>query len=305
MRPKNNPHMQKKDVIWTGSKKIAGMSAEFLPWFAGFAVRTAILIGLLWLMIKLRKQDSRYHYNVLGLLGVAALAGALETIPCNIIPYAVHPLAAFVLMVGVKKVIRTDYVDALLTIIVPYALVLMMGLYILPQLAAHLRERSEKPVPVETAAPPPEVKAKPIIIIQTNTPAPKTNAPVTQVSAPVSRTNAPVAVAPVRQVVFVVAKTNASVQTSNQPAAMATNAPAAPGKPIEVLVKYFTVKGVTRNGANSAVTIQSGTKIYTVFLDETVSTQTPVGPIPVRFAGLDAESVTLEINGELVKFFTQ
>ena len=76
----------------------------------------------------------------------------------------------------------------------------------------------------------------------------------------------------------------------------------APAKPAENLSKYFSVKGVTRNGANSAVTIQSGTKIYTVFLDEAALMQTVNGPISVRFAELGEDTVTLEINGEPAKF---
>jgi hypothetical protein len=75
-----------------------------------------------------------------------------------------------------------------------------------------------------------------------------------------------------------------------------------PVKPVEVISKYFTVKGVTRNGANSAVTIQSGTKISTAFLGEAVLMQTPDGPISVRFSDLGEDSVTLEINGEQAKF---
>src|ERR1039458_7698736 len=71
-----------------------------------------------------------------------------------------------------------------------------------------------------------------------------------------------------------------------------------PAKPVEALVKYFVVKGVTRNAAKSAVTIQSGAKIYTVFLGETVLMQTPDGPIPVRFKDLGEDWVVLEINGE-------
>ena len=65
----------------------------------------------------------------------------------------------------------------------------------------------------------------------------------------------------------------------------------------ENLSKYFSVKGVTRNGANSAVTIQTGARTYTVFLDEAALMQTAAGPLSVRFAGLGEDSVTLEING--------
>jgi len=87
---------------------------------------------------------------------------------------------------------------------------------------------------------------------------------------------------------------------TNQPAqSTPTNsAPQTPAKPVEVIAKYFAVKGVTRNAAKSAVTIQAGTKIYTIFLGETALTQTPDGPIPVRFKDLGEDWVVLEINGE-------
>jgi hypothetical protein len=90
---------------------------------------------------------------------------------------------------------------------------------------------------------------------------------------------------------------------TNQPApSTPTNSAAqSPAKPVEVIAKYFAVKGVTENAAKSAVTIQVGTKIYTIFLGETALTQTPDGPIPVRFKDLGADWVVLEISGEPVK----
>jgi len=89
------------------------------------------------------------------------------------------------------------------------------------------------------------------------------------------------------------AKTNQPAQSTPTNSASQT-----PAKPVEALVKFFVVKGVTRNAAKSAVTIQSGAKIYTIFLGETALTQTPDGPIPVRFKDLGADWVVLEINGE-------
>jgi hypothetical protein len=85
------------------------------------------------------------------------------------------------------------------------------------------------------------------------------------------------------------------------PSASTNSASQSPAKPVEALAKYFVIKGVTRNAAKSAVTIQAGTKIYTVFLGETALMQTPDGPIPVRFKDLSEDWVVLEINGEPAK----
>ncbi len=95
----------------------------------------------------------------------------------------------------------------------------------------------------------------------------------------------------------------AAAPKTNQPAQSAPTNSAAqrPAKPAEVIAKYFAVKGVTENAAKSAVTIQAGTKIYTIFLGETALMQTPDGPIPVRFKDLGEDGVVLEINGEPVK----
>jgi len=90
---------------------------------------------------------------------------------------------------------------------------------------------------------------------------------------------------------------------TNQPAqsTVTNSASQSSAKPVEAIAKYFAVKGVTRNAAKSAVTIQAGMKIYTIFLGETALMQTPDGPIPVRFKDLGDDWVELEINGEPAK----
>jgi hypothetical protein len=179
-------------------------------------------------------------------------------------------------------------------------------------------------LPVPKAVPPPSpAKTTPAIVPTTNPPvltapaaavkpaekiAPKTNPPapvvaassVKPVAASVPATNLPAPAASTN-----LAKSpEAAVANTNPPAvSVPTNAtpPLPPAKPIEVLIKYFSVRGVTENGANSAVTIQCGTKIYTIFLGETALTQTPDGPIPVSFKKLAAGWVDLEINGQPAK----
>lgn len=265
------------------------MLAEFLFQFVEFAVHAAILLGLLWLMVKLQKLERRFDYKFSGVAWTAVLAGGLD-----IIPYAGHPLAVLALLVGVKKVTRSDHVDAFFTIAIPYALVFVVGFFVLGPLLDNLRTRVENAVKVEAVTPRREVKTEKPTISLTNPPALQTNPPGPGMAAN-----------PAKPVAATASATNPPVQTTNQPA---TSAPTnlavqpAPVKSVEVVPKHFTVKGVTRNGANSAVTIQSGTKVYTVFLGEASLMQTPDGPISVRFADLGKDSLTLEINGEQVKF---
>jgi hypothetical protein len=161
--------------------------------------------------------------------------------------------------------------------------------------------------PVEkTAAPtnppapvPPATPVKPVekTVPATNLPAPAAVPPV------VPATNKPAAPATPASIVV----TNPAKATESAAPKLATPAPAAttnvapPPKPAVTIAKYFILKGVTRNAAKSAVSIQVGTKIYTIFLGETDMTQTPDGPIPVRFKELGDDWVILEINGESIQ----
>ncbi len=165
-----------------------------------------------------------------------------------------------------------------------------------------------KPAPVAapTANPPaptaPATATKPAekIAPKTNPPAPVVTASsIKPAAGSVSMTNLPAPGASTnlaKSPEVVVAKTNPPA-----PSAPTNATPPVPAKPLEVLIKHYFVKGVTENGAKSSVTIQCGTKIYTIFLGETALTQTPDGPIPVRFKNLAADWVDLEINGEPAK----
>lgn len=90
-------------------------------------------------------------------------------------------------------------------------------------------------------------------------------------------------------------ETNEVQQVTAKPGPSA--APAKAGKSTATGTNLFTVKGVSRNGARSAVTIQTGTRTYTIFLGEAVLTQTSKGPISVRFKELGDSTVVLIING--------
>lgn len=277
------------------------MLAELLFQFIEFAVRTAVLLGLLWVMIKLQRFNRKYEYRFRRLLLAAALASALD-----MIPHAGHFLAFPVLWVGVKKVTRADYVETLLTVAVSGALVFSGNRLLLKPLMGDVRIRVEKIRPLEILARAlPRKKAAPAIVPGTNPPALRTNLPALQTNVPTpptAGTNPPHA--DLRPGTGTIPPTNLPAAGTNPPAPAApTNAVAPPpSKPAENMVKYISVKGVTRNGPNSAVTIQAGTKDYTVFLEEASLMQTPAGPVSVRFAELGTNTLTLEINGESVKY---
>jgi hypothetical protein len=178
-------------------------------------------------------------------------------------------------------------------------------------------------LPVPKPGPPANpVKTAPVIAPMTNPPASikpassvkpaekavtKTNPPAS--SMPANSVKPAAGSVPVTNLPVLGPSTNSAksveeaVAKTNPPAPSApTNAtPPVPAKPVEVLIKHFVVKGVTANAAKSSVTIQCGTKIYTIFLGETALTQTPDGPIPVRFKNLAEDWVDLEINGEPAK----
>ena len=63
----------------------------------------------------------------------------------------------------------------------------------------------------------------------------------------------------------------------------------------------LAIKGVSRNGAKSVVTVDTGTKAYTLFLGDTLNMQTAEGTSRVRFENLDADWVTLNIDGKPLK----
>jgi hypothetical protein len=311
------------------------MSGILLSRLIEFALQTAILLGLLWGMIKIQKLDQKFEYNFLWLLGSAALATGLDQIlemtlghfiGISLASYISTPIVVTVLLLCLKKVTHAPYVDVLFTVAISYALLFGVNLFILESLMSDLRPSARNPDEFEIVTQQQEIKKEYQTAIKTNLPAPKTNPPAP--SAPVNsikpaekvapKTNPPVTsastnstkpaqgAAPMTNLPAPSASTNLvkppgeAVTKTNQPAQSApTNSVSQnPAIPVEVLAKFFVVKGVTRNAAKSSVTIQTATKIYTAFLGETTLMQTPDGPIPVRFKDLGEDWVVLEINGE-------
>ena len=311
------------------------MSGSLLPRFIEFALQTAILLGLLWGMIKIQKLDQKFEYNFLWLLGSAALATGLDQIlqmtlghfiGIYLASYISTPIVVTVLLLCLKRVTQAPYVDVLFTVAISYALLFGVNLFILESLMGDLRPSARNSEEFEIVTQQQEIKKEYQTAIKTNLPAPKANPPAPSAPAnPIKaaekaapKTNPPVpsvpanstkpakGAAPMTNLPAPGASTNlvkppGEAATKTNPPAQSTptnSASQSPAKPVEALAKFFVVKGVTRNAAKSAVTIQSGAKIYTIFLGETALTQTPDGPIPVRFKDLGEDWVVLEINGE-------
>jgi hypothetical protein len=217
------------------------MLAEAIFLAVEFLIHGTILLVLLWIMIKLQKLD----YNFLGLLGSAALGSGLD-----MIPHFGHYLAVPVLYLCIWKATRsTIFPDAAFTVVVAYALMFCVNLFILGSLMGDLRPADKAMENDETPVPKLAVKTNSIV-----------------------RTNAvhPVVVAP--------------------------PAPSAEELEAKKIAATFLIKGVTRNADQSSVTLQSGKKVYTIFLGESDVVMTGDGQISVQFKELGDHSVTLTIK---------
>src|ERR1041385_6892714 len=126
------------------------MTFEVISYAIEFAVQTVFLLAALWIMIKIQKLN----YKFLPLLGAAALASGLD-----MIPYAGHYLAVPVLLLCVKKVTEAEMVpDVVFTVVVGYALMFGMNLWLLGTLLGDLRPSAYQSTDAD--APTPEVAAE-------------------------------------------------------------------------------------------------------------------------------------------------
>ena len=226
--------------------KEKNMLPDILVLAIEFLIHGAILLALLWIMIKLQKLD----YNFLGLLGSAALGSGLD-----MIPHFGHYLAVPVLYLCIWKVTRSSiFPDAAFTVVISYALMFGVNLFILSSLMGDWRP-SDKSIGED------EISTQKVAGESQSVPA--TNKP-TQDAA------------------------SNQLQTDD-------------AKQAEEIAKQFSIKGVTRNSDKSAVTLQSGKKIYTIFFGQLVSVQTDDGLVSVRFTDLGKDWVALNIRGIEVK----
>jgi hypothetical protein len=129
------------------------MSAKIQILVIEFLIHGSLLLGLLWIMIKLQKLD--YHF--LGLLGSAALASALD-----MIPHFGHILAVPVLYFCIWKVTQSCiFPDAAFTVVIPYALMFCINLFMTGTLMGELRPSDKGAVRDEIAAQEPGAGTQP------------------------------------------------------------------------------------------------------------------------------------------------
>lgn len=234
-------------TVWPKNDPV---NITILIWFIAFAIQTVILFGLVWTLIKFQKLDQHEEYHFLKVLAVAALASGL-----NLIPYFGRYLSALALLLGIKTVTRSPYTDVLFTVVISYALMFLVNLFIIGALMGELRPSPSgagNPGQMEGASQEPAGETEAGAAARTNPPG---SNPASQVSA----------------------------------------------KPSLASPDHFAIKGITRNGAKSVVIIDTGVKTYSLFLGDAVNMETADGNKGVRFDNLDADWVTLNIDGKPVK----
>jgi len=107
------------------------MLAHILVLAIEFLIHGALLLLLLWIMIKLQSLN----YNFLGLLGSAALGSGLD-----MIPYFGHALAVPVLYFCIWKVTQASlFPDAAFTVVIAYALMFAVNMFLLGALMGDLQ----------------------------------------------------------------------------------------------------------------------------------------------------------------------
>jgi hypothetical protein len=226
-----------------------------------FVPQTVILFALVWIMIKIQRLDQNFNFHFLKLLGVVALAGALDQVP-----YVGWEISGAVLWLGIKKVTRSHYVDAIFTAVISEALLFCVNLFILGALLGDLR-------PV-AGAPEGSGQFAPALPAQTATTESNTDATRRPTAAATANSVLTAVHNPVSTVAAESAQTNAIL---------------------------FTIKGITRNGAKSVVIIHAGAENHTLFLGDAFDLPTTAGSNRVQFKNLDRDWVTLDIDGKWVK----
>ena len=246
--------------------------------FVEFVFQSAILTGLIWILTKIQKMDQRFEYKFIWLAGAAAASTALNIIlEVTLVPflgidlesYIAVPIVTLTLFLLIKKATGAEPIDILFTIVISEGIMFCVNLFILGSLMGDLRP-SARDVDITDAEPPGQhqdavIAPHPATIVKPSAPAP----------VPANRPSPAI------------------------PAAV-TPAPEVP-KPVAV-DKYFSIKGVTRNGANSMILLKAAGKTHSLYLGDETQVETPEGPVSVRFSSVESNSVTLDISGTPTKF---
>jgi hypothetical protein len=230
------------------------MIVNLVALFIGFAMQTAVLFGLVWVMIKLQHLDQHDGFHLLKVLGVVALACVLD-----MVPFVGHFLAVAALLGGLKKVTDSHITDVAFTVAISYALMFAINMFVIISLMGDFRPSAQ------------ETKYPGRVNYASREPA--------AVSAPEPTT-----------------ATNRTVPTAAFHPTSSVPAKVMPASPDQ-----WIIKGLSRNGAKSVVTIDTGVKAYTLFLGDAVKMQTADGTNAVRFEKLEADSITLNVDGKPVK----
>jgi hypothetical protein len=107
------------------------MMEEIIYYLVAFLFHSALLMAVLWIMIKLQG----FNYTFLGLLGTAAAGSALD-----MIPYVGHVLAVATLYICITKMTRASmFPDAAFTVVVGYALMFAVKVLVFTAVIGDLR----------------------------------------------------------------------------------------------------------------------------------------------------------------------
>jgi hypothetical protein len=72
--------------------------------------------------------------------------------------------------------------------------------------------------------------------------------------------------------------------------------------PDNTTIPNISVKGVSQGASGPLAIIQCGKKIYTMSLGEGITASTKDGFVPVRFLAVNANDVTLDVDGQTMKY---
>jgi len=134
-----------------------------------FFLHGAILLLLLWIMIKVQGLN----YNFLGLLGSAALGSGLD-----MLPYFGHMLAVPVLYLCIWKVTQSSiFPDAAFTVVVAYALMFAVNVFLLSALMGDLRPHDKEIAGGDNYQQEAVDESPSAGAVESSPPAPVTNAP--------------------------------------------------------------------------------------------------------------------------------
>ena len=124
--------------------------SEIIYFGIEFLFHSALLMAMLWVMIKCQKMN----YTFLGLLGTAAAGGALD-----LIPYVGHAFAVVSLFFCIVKMTRASmFPDASFTVAVSYALMFAVKMLAFTYLIGDLRPASMNRVSLTSEdTPPPRI----------------------------------------------------------------------------------------------------------------------------------------------------